>query len=235
MGSAYTFCSPQNEQVWYDEKVRVGADLPSISAKNEYNGVITMRYADHQQIAEKIKALSKPADRALIVAISGYGGSGKSTLAEALQQQLGNAEVISSDDFIINRCAERTADWNSYDRPRLRSQVLEPASRGQAIRYQVYDWEKNQLGKWRTVPKSTYLLIEGVSILHPDLRHFYDYALWLDCPLTIATKRGMQRDREWGNDHDDMWNNIWMPNERDYFEKYKPDLAADIIIKTEGV
>lgn len=192
-------------------------------------------HSAHQQIEEKIKSFTAPLGRSLIIAISGYGGSGKSTLAAELQQQLGNAQVISSDDFIINRCAERTADWSSYDRPRLRKQVLEPASCSQAIRYQIYDWENNQLDKWRSVPKSKYLLIEGVSILHPDLRHFYDYAIWMDCPLDIATKRGIQRDREWGNDHDDMWNNIWMPNERDYFEKYRPDLAADLIISTNDL
>lgn len=192
-----------------------------------------MKNAGRQQIVEKIKSLPAPTDRALIIAISGYGGSGKSTLAVELRRQLGNAEVISSDDFIINRCAERTADWSSYDRPRLRNQVLEPAARGQTIQYQVYDWGKNQLGKWRTVPTPTYLLIEGVSILHPDLRHFYDYAIWIDCPLDVAAERGIKRDHEEGNDHDDMWNSVWMPNERDYFDKYRPDLAADIIIQIE--
>ncbi|HJQ09186.1 MAG TPA: AAA family ATPase [Candidatus Saccharimonadales bacterium] len=194
-----------------------------------------MENSDHQQIVEKIKSLPTSTNKSLIIAISGYGGSGKSTLAAELQQQLDNAEVISSDDFIINRCAERTADWSSYDRSRLRNQVLEPASYGQTIRYQIYDWENNQLGKWRAVPTSKYLLIEGVSILHPDLRHFYDYAIWINCPLDIATKRGLQRDNEWGNDHDDMWNNIWMPNERDYFEKYRPDLAADTVINANDL
>lgn len=185
-----------------------------------------------QKVLSAIQKLKQPKDRLLIIAISGFGGSGKSTLAVKLKEQLDDAEIIAADDFIISRCKERTADWNSYDRPRLQKQVLEPALRGEPIRYQVYDWKNDRLGEWRTTSKSKYLIIEGLSILHPDLRKYYDFKIWVDCPLEIATQRGIRRDREWGNDHDDLWLNIWMPNELDFMAKYRPDLAADITYNT---
>jgi uridine kinase len=187
---------------------------------------------DMQHILTAIKKLEQPKNRPLIIAISGYGGSGKSTLAAKLKEQLGNTEVIAADDFIISRCKDRTADWSSYDRPRLQSQVLEPALSGEPIRYQSYDWKNDKLGEWRTALRTSYLIAEGLSILHPDLRKYYDLKIWVDCPLDIATQRGIKRDQAWGNDHDDPWLNIWMPNERDFMAKYRPDLAADIKFNT---
>jgi uridine kinase len=70
-------------------------------------------------------------------------------------------------------------------------------------------------------------------MLHPDLLKFYDFKIWVDCPLDIATQRGIKRDQEWGNDHDDLWLNIWMPNERDFMTKHRPDLAADTKVNTQ--
>lgn len=184
----------------------------------------------------QITSLPRRHNGPLIVAVSGFGGSGKSTLAALLKEQLKTAAVIPADDFIMYRAKERSADWSSYDRLRLQKQVLEPARRGQTIRYQMYDWQHDRLGQWRTVPKAEYLIVEGLSILHPDLRKYYDFSIWVDCPLEVATQRGIERDRRAGNDHDDLWLKIWMPNERDFFEKYKPAEAANIVYNTyEGV
>lgn len=171
-------------------------------------------------------------ERPLIIAISGFGGSGKSTLAAKLKEQLGDTEVIAADDFIVGRASERSADWNCYDRLRLQRQVLEPALQNKSMSYQVYDWKNDKLSQWRMVPNSKFLIIEGLSMLHPDLRGFYDLKIWVDCPLKIATKRGMARDTSVANDHDALWLNIWVPNERDFFAKYQPKKAADLLYKS---
>jgi uridine kinase len=183
-------------------------------------------------LQQHIKSLARPQSRPLIIAISGFGGSGKSMLAEKLRRQLGNAQVVSIDDFILERNAGRSADWNSFDRARMRNQVLEPAACGKTVRYQVYDWKEDRLGKWRTVPPCDYLILEGISVLHPNLRGYYDFKIWIDCPLKVATERAIQRDRQWGNDHDTLWRTVWAPNDRDYFKKYRPDLAADTVLAT---
>jgi uridine kinase len=177
---------------------------------------------------QQVTSLPRSQGRPLIIAISGFGGSGKSTLAAKLAGQLDNAQVVSIDDFILERNAGRSVDWNSFDRTRLRQQVLEPVLNGQAITYQVYDWKEDRLGEWRTVPKCDYLIIEGISVLHPSLCGYYDFKVWIDCPLKVAVQRAILRDRQWGANHDTLWRTVWSPNDRDYFKKYRPDLAADI-------
>lgn len=177
---------------------------------------------------QNLKAKNRPA----IIAISGFGGSGKSTLAAALKGQLRGAQVITVDDFAVGRAHERSADWSCYDRQRLQKQVLEPAQQGKPICYQAYDWQHDRLGEWRAVPSSTYLIIEGVGILHPDLLRYYDFKIWVDCRLKTATQRGMKRDRQLGNNHDNLWLNIWAPNDRDFMAKHRPNTVADSIYDT---
>lgn len=187
-----------------------------------------------KEIFDQLKELEQPTNRPLVVAISGFGGSGKTTLASKIMQRLLDCETVSADDFIVGRAMERSADWSSYDRERLQKQVLQPAQHGEPIRYQVYDWKNDKLGEWRNVPKSKYLIVEGLSILHPDLLRFYDFKIWVDCPLEVATERGMARDTFAANDHNALWLNIWMPNEHDFMAKYRPDLAADIKFNTNN-
>jgi uridine kinase len=170
------------------------------------------------------------ARRSLIVAISGFGGGGKSTLAARLCEKLEGAVVVSADDFTIDQQEERSSDWSSIDRGRLSEQVLEPAIAGQTIRYQRYDWPTNQLAEWREVGKPRCLIVEGIGILHPDLLRFFDLAVWIDLPLEYSNERGRFRDKEiYKVDHDAYWRDLWTPNDRDYFERFRPDQLADVI------
>jgi uridine kinase len=186
-----------------------------------------------QQIDKIIKNLPKSKtfeNKTVIVAISGFGGSGKSTLAEVLQKELRNAKIISIDAFIINRLQQRSSDWDGFDRERFKVQVLEPASHGQSIDYDEYNWKENKIvGKQTIKELPKYLIVEGCSIIHPDLIKYYDFSIWIDYPLDLATQRGLKRDKGWGVDHDDLWLNLWKPNEEDFFNKYHPDKLANYI------
>ena len=187
-----------------------------------------------QQVREILKHLPDAKESTklpLIVAVSGFGGSGKSTLAGALKEQLESADIVSMDAFIVDRLQVRSADWEGFDRERFREQVLEPASRGETINFGEYDWIANKILRQKSIfPLPKYLILEGCSILHPDLVEYYDFSVWIDCPLEVATQRGMARDRSYSVDHDDLWLNVWMPNERDYYEKVHPDKLASYIL-----
>lgn len=184
-----------------------------------------------QDIVIHLPKDKKPLNLPFIIAISGFGGSGKSTLSQELQNELGDAEIISIDAFIVDRLQKRSTDWEGFDRERFRVQVLEPVIHGEEINYDEYNWKENKIIGKKTIghlPK--YLIVEGCSILHPDLLKYYDFSIWIDYPLDLATQRGLKRDQEWGANHDDFWLNLWKPNEEDFFNKYHPDKMASYIL-----
>ena len=108
-------------------------------------------------------------------------------------------------------------------------QVLEPVAQGEEARYEEYDWDANTIVGWRSVPKSIYLIVEGISLFHPDLLKYYDFTVWIDCPLDITARRGAARDRSDGVDHDAYWFELWTPNEQEFFDKYHPDQVASFV------
>lgn len=184
-----------------------------------------------EKIIKKILNYTTSENKPIIIAISGFGGSGKSTLAEELRKELKNAKIISIDAFIINRLQQRSSNWEGFDRERFKVQVLEPANHGKEIKYDEYNWKDNKIVGQKTIkdlPK--YLIVEGCSIIHPNLIRYYDFSIWIDYPLDLATQRGLKRDQGWGVDHDDLWLNLWKPNEEDFFNKYRPDKLASYII-----
>src|SRR5439155_20568816 len=125
---------------------------------------------------------------------------------------------------------ERSEDWSSFDRSRLEKQVLEPVRRGQPARFQRYDWGRDTLGEWVTLLPPKYLIVEGIGVLHPDLMKYLDYGIWIDVPLEVAVRNGKARDRSRGNDHDQLWDEVWGPNDRDYFDAFRPDrLASEVM------
>src|SRR5205085_2679991 len=130
------------------------------------------RLEPEEELLQRITQLSDSRKRPIIVVVSGFGGSGKSTLAEKLKEELGDAEIVSLDAFIVDQLQKRSEDWDGFDRERFRSQVLDPATRGETVEYEEYDWSTNKIAGWRSLSKSKYLIVEGCSLLHPDLLQF---------------------------------------------------------------
>lgn len=184
------------------------------------------------QLVQHLLALSSP-QKPIVVAISGFGGSGKSTLARQLAALLGETETVSIDDFWIPDRDRLSEDWAAFDRDRLLNQVLIPASQGKSIRYQRFDWHQRKLGDWHTLNSSSYLIVEGISTLHPNLLPYYQFKIWVDCPIDVAQARGLYRgETEYNVDETEAWIDRWTPNDRAYFRKYRPDLNADFIYAT---
>lgn len=185
-----------------------------------------------QELLVAIQKLKQTKDRPLIIAISGFGGSGKSTLAGKLHEGLVGSQIVSIDSFSRHEW-RRNAEWDNFDRDRFTREVLLPAHVNQfPLTYVHEPWPGNP-EETKRVPQTRYLIVEGCSIFHPDLVKYYDFKIWVDCSLEIATKRGMWRDRHFHkNEQDYYWKNIWMPNEKDFYERYRPDLAADFRFNT---
>jgi uridine kinase len=180
------------------------------------------------------KLLQFPRKRAtLLLAVDGCGGSGKSTFAQRLQQALPDAEIVHGDDFYLpaqlnpHHAAETIAA--DFDLERLRQQVLEPLSQDEAGYYQQYDWLRDELGGYKSVPAGGIVIIEGIYAMLPPLADYYDYAIWVECPYELRLARGLARD---GESARDLWVNRWMPAEDRYVAVHQPQQKADLIVDT---
>lgn len=180
-----------------------------------------------KEIVEKIISLKTP----MIVAVSGFGGSGKSTFAQLLGSDI-DAPVIGLDSFIKDRMLADYSLWNLMDFDRLEREVLMPFSEGKSpVAHGHFDWEKNAIGEIREVSHDGRIIVEGVGLFRPHLSMYFEYKIWVDCPLEEAIARGKKRDREeYHNPQDEAWEGIWKKNDLEYLNAFNPKDAADVII-----
>lgn len=185
--------------------------------------------SDPAVIAHRVTSLAATVNRPLMLGISGFGGAGKSTLAQALLELMPGSQVVPGDQFLLSRPpTARSDDWASVDRERLRTQVMLPIRRGQAPHYQVYDWAAGALGGWLAVTGSP-VIVEGLGLFHPDIVGHFDLRVWIDVDLDTATSWGMERDKTvYDNPQTQLWEEVWKPNDADFFRRFRPDRAADV-------
>lgn len=186
--------------------------------------------SDLKPVAKKIRTLPKPNGHPLLIAISGFGGAGKTTIAAQLAKFIKPVYVVHIDDFIIKENSLKDTRETAFDRDRLERQVLIPGVNGRQASYQKLIWRKNKLTNFHKIPKVDYLIIEGISVYHPDIIKYYDLLIWIDTDLDTSAKRGHHRDQS--NENAKMWD-FWKENDRKYFEKYHPRDHADIIISNQ--
>jgi uridine kinase len=190
---------------------------------------------DIASLLRAVARLPPTATRPCIIAISGFGGAGKTTLASTLKEHLKDAQTVSIDSFSTHEW-RRNEDWDNFDRDRFIREVLEPARVNRfPLVFAHEPWPGHVAEPAARIPRAKFLIVEGCSILHPALLGYYDYKIWVDCDLQEATRRGMWRDRYVHNDEQDhYWQTIWMPNDRDFFNKYRPDNLADERARING-
>jgi hypothetical protein len=118
------------------------------------------------------------------------------------------------------------------DFKRFEKEVLVPFTEGKnPIYYSKFDWDNNVVMDPTKIDHQGFLVVEGVGILRPELKKYYALAIWVDCPIEEAVRRGKKRDREvWHNPKDELWEGIWKKNDLEYYEEFKPKDNADLIV-----
>lgn len=166
--------------------------------------------------------------RTVLIAIEGFGGSGKTTIAQRLKEALGDAYIVSIDDFIVkSKLADTSWDNGVFDIERLERQVLLPAASEKEVAYQKLIWASDTLSEPVIVPNVKYLIIEGITSYHPKIAKYYDYKIWVDTPMEVAKQRGHARDGS--NENAQYWD-LWAENDVAYQKTYHPEINADYII-----
>ncbi len=186
-------------------------------------------YLDIDQFAQDVERRAAGRPRA-VVAIDGPGASGKSTLADLVAARLGAAAVVQVDDFYLPGAVRdsRAGQVGAlFDLPRLRAQVIDPAATGAALRYQRYDWDRDELASWIEVPAGLPVIVEGVYSLHAPFRPSYTSSVYCVAERSVRLRRGLERD---GEEMRGMWEDEWMPAEDAYLIAEEPDAFATVVV-----
>lgn len=116
----------------------------------------------------------------------------------------------------------------------MRTEVLEPFRRGDAVRFRPYDWDAGELGPSTTLPSASVLLVDAIGLSHPALEGCFDLTVWVDVDLETAGKQGSARDQRSGHDHARLWAEVRTPNDRDFATAFDPRGRADLLYLPAG-
>ena len=181
------------------------------------------------KIIEQIQKLKEPC----IIAISGFGGSGKSSLAKQLGKELG-ISVIGVDSFQKKGAFDiQYKLWEIMDYTRLEKEIIIPfINKIEIINYGNFNANVEAITETIEIKNTGKIIIEGVGLFRPELLKYFDYKIWVDCPIEVAIERGKKRDMEYGKIlTDNLWDGIWRQNDKEYFDTYKPKEAANFLYK----
>ena len=186
-----------------------------------------------EDVSQELRSAVGSSEGAILIGIDGFGASGKSTLAAGLSPFF-DAAVVHMDDFYkpsFQQPATREYPGEFFDLERLQTAVLKPVRAGAAVRYQIYDWDRDVMGDWVEIAAGRPVIVEGVYSTEACLRDLYDLRIFCVAGYEVRLQRGLERDSEAARS---TWEHEWMPAEQNYVDLQRPDLAADIILQGES-
>ena len=127
-----------------------------------------------------------------IIAIDGVAGSGKTTLAERLKGDLASCQVVHMDDL-----------YNGWSDPlskeltqRVITQILKPVKNHQIAKYEKYNWYIDSFDLTSSIPRSDFLILEGVGSGQIAFREFFSKLIWVELDPQAGFERVIARDGE---------------------------------------
>jgi uridine kinase len=141
-------------------------------------------------------------------------------------------QVVHLDDFYrpsteryVGAISERPIGAD-FDLARLCSEVLVPLRSGLPAAYRIYDWPTDRLSPTTVSVIQPIVIIEGVYSFSRALAGFFDFSIWVECPLELRLARGLARDGEAARAR---WVEDWMPGEDKYIAKERPRGRAALV------
>lgn len=198
-------------------------------------------------LSETIEAVKRP--HPVRIAIDGVDGSGKTTLADELAAffQSSSRPIIraSIDDFHKPR-AERYQRGSlspegyfhdSFNYDAVVHQLLRPfGSEGDRL-YQSeafdhrLDLPKQSAPK--LAPADAILLFDGVFLLRPELRSFWDLSIFVEVPFSVSMDRAIKRDSATSGSEPmirERYEQRYVPGQQLYLNRCRPLEYADIVV-----
>jgi len=174
--------------------------------------------------------IDKEAGERFVVAIEGGSASGKTTLSQMLESVY-DCTVFHMDDFFLRpeqRTPERFSEpGGNVDRERFLEEVLNPLSRGEAVRYRRFDCSTFTLGEPMEVEPKPLVIVEGAYCMHPELADHYDLSVFLDVSPDLQRERIAKRN---GPEMAKRFHGEWIPMEQLYFKELNVKKRCGLVI-----
>jgi uridine kinase len=200
-----------------------------------------------EQLAGLILQVQRP--HPLRIAIDGIDNAGKTTLADALVPYLearGRPVLRASIDGFHRPRAERYRQGadsaagyfaDSFDYPALIASLLLPLGPGgdRRCRLRTFDYRDDTPihEPPQQVTMETVLLLDGVFLLRPELRRYWDVSIFVQVDFEMALQRAIQRDQHlFGSPQAvrQRYQQRYFPAQRRYLETVQPQRLADVVI-----
>ncbi len=184
-------------------------------------------------------------DRRVLVAFDGPDAGGKTTMANRVASALPGAVVRASVEGFHRRREVRMARGmdspegyyrDSFNLEALEEELLSPFLAGNGlVRTRVFDYRTDQAvdGEYEAVPPSATLIIDGVFLLRPELRRWWNLAIYVHVPDEVSLARAIARDSDvyGGPEETEMkYRSRYLPGQALYRMEAHPQDAALIVI-----
>ena len=177
----------------------------------------------------RIEKLLAEKDR-VVLAIDGGAATGKTTLADMLAKRYG-AEIVHMDDFFLRpeqRTPERFAQaGGNFDRERFEDEVIPFIGQKKAFSYQIFDCSKMCLFGNAEISDSPLVIVEGSYSHHPSFADAFDLRVFLRVDEEERKRRIIARNGKMS----EMFFTRWIPLENRYFEAFRIEEKADLVIR----
>jgi len=206
--------------------------------------------ARHQMLDSVAERIANLKSRGTVrVGIDGVDAAGKTTLADELSDRLrtlGRAVIRSGIDGFHRPRQDRYARGSecpegyyhdSFDLEGLVEMLLRPLGPGGAGYYRtaIFDYRQDvpvDSPKVMAEPDAI-LLFDGVFLLRPQLRPFWDYTIFVRAEFNVTVRRAIRRDLPlWGDTTtiEQRYLSRYIPAQKIYIAECDPETKATLVI-----
>ncbi len=206
---------------------------------------------DTRAVVERIAAARAQVapQRSVLVAVSGIDGSGKgfttARIADALRGRALRVAAIHADGWLNLRDRRFSAvdPAGHYYRNAIRfdtlfAELVLPLRERRSHRVEVDHAEETATAYQRRVhayDDIDVIVVEGIFLLKPELRGYYDLSVWIDCSFATALERAVPRAQEGLSPQDTIrvYETTYFPAQRIHFARDDPRRAATLIVDND--